>query len=643
MSFKVEPLFEGDTISAEAYQSLTSFMDIAEQRLAEIRSGEKEDYVVYRFFDYLNDPEGAEANPHELNWEGFVTRTKAIGARLQQVCQPGDRVVVMMPQNLDFVTGFCAPLFSGQIAIPAFSPTEPAHAGYLEAILTDAQPSVILTNAKVAGSVREFLKSVTMDNKPRVIAVEGIEDSLAELWTRPDIDPDSVAYLQYSSGSTRRPTASRVTHRGSLFNVAQIFRALHVKPHVRCVDWIPIFHTMSLVYIFAIPLSYSTLDIMEPAAMLQQPSRWVRSWQSRDGEDVFSSGPDFSFGLAAARGKPEEGESLDLSNLVGLMNGSEAVTQGTVDYFNATFAPYGLRENVMRPTYGMSEATCAMATPEPHLPTYIAMVDGAELSEGRFVELPKEEADKGLPQVGVGRPMKGEWAVIVKAEFDENEEFTGRGSEVPDGVIGEIWMTGPNMADGYWGLEAETEETFGNKLVSTLEGDASNTIEDGRQAPADARWLRTGDLGAYHNGQLFITGRVKDLIIVDGRNHVSTDIESTMDQAAPGKFLPNSVAAFSVSAAEVLDSAEDRTGRKIADDVQGEQLVLVAEENPEAPIEDYQELLSNVRTLVARRHGIQLADLRIVPADVIPRTPTGKIKRAECAEAYKKDAMKVNF
>ena len=643
MTFKVETLFEGDTISQEAYDSLTSFMDIAEQRYAEIESGEKEDYVVYRFFDYLNDPEGAEEHPDTLTWSSFMTRTKAIGARLQQVCEPGDRVVVMMPQNLDFVTGFCAPLFSGQIAIPAFSPTEPAHAGYLEAILTDAKPKVILTNAKVAGPVREFLKGVHMEDKPRIIAVEGIEDAMAKDWKRPEIDPDSIAYLQYSSGSTRRPTASCISHRGALFNVLQMFRGLHAKPHLRCVDWIPIFHTMSLVYIFVIPLSYSSLDIMEPAAMLQQPSRWVKSWQSKEGEVVFSSGPDFAYGFVAARGKPEEGEELDLSNLVALGDGSEAVTQGTVDYFNATFAPYGLRPNVMRPTYGNSESTCAIASPEPQIPTHIAMVDGTELSEGRFVELPADEADQGLPQVGVGRPLFGQWAVIVKAEFDENEEFTGRGVEVPDGVIGEIWMAGPNKAHGYWGLEEESKQTFHNELVETLPDDQTNTIERGERVPEGTTWLRTGDMGAYHNGQLYITGRVKDLIIVDGRNHVSNDIESTFNAAAPGKFLANSVAAFSVSAADLLDSAQERTGRTIAEDAQGEQLVLVAEENPEQPIEDFQELLGAVRALVARRHGIQLGDLRIVKQNSILRTPTGKIKRKDCAEAYKQDALDAKF
>ncbi|MFY9190667.1 MAG: AMP-binding protein [Lawsonella sp.] len=643
MAFKVETLYEGNTISQEAYESLTSFLDIAEQRIADIAAGEIEDYVIYRFFDYLNDPEGAVDNPDVLTWTSFVTRTKAIGARLQQVCEPGDRVIIMMPQNLDYVTGFSAPLFSGQISIPAFSPTEPAHAGYLEAVLTDAKPKVILTNAQVAGPVREFLKGVHMEDKPRIIAVEGIEDGMAKDWKRPDIDPEGVAYLQYSSGSTRRPTASRITHRGSLLNVLQLFRGVNAKPHLRCVDWIPIFHTMSIVYIHMVPISWASLDIMEPAAMLQQPSRWVKAWQSVDGEDVFSSGPDFAFGLAATRGKPAEGEELDLSNVIALMNGSESVTQGTVDSFNSTFMPYGLGPNVLRPSYGNSEATCVMAAPAPDVPTHVAMVDGTKLAEGQFVEMPAGEEDQGIPQVGVGQPLYGQWAVIVKAEFDENEEFTGRGSEVPDGVIGEIWMAGPNKADGYWGLDQETKETFHNELVQVLPDGKTHTVQDGKRVPEGTTWLRTGDMGAYYKGQLYITGRVKDLIIVDGRNHVSNDIESTFNAAASNKFAANSVAAFSVSAAEVLDSAQERTGRQIPDDAKGEQLVIVAEENPEQPVEDFAELLGNVRALVARRHGIQLADLRIVNEGAIPRTPTGKIKRKECSEAYKADELETRF
>ncbi|HHY07577.1 MAG TPA: AMP-binding protein [Corynebacteriales bacterium] len=640
MSFNVEALFEKPTVDLS---QVTTYMDIAEQRLAEIEAGEKEDYVIYRFFDYLNDPDGAWENPQTLTWVSLIKRAKAIGARLQQISDPGDRVVIMMPQNIDFVSAFVSCLYSGRIVVPAFSPTEPAHAGYLEAVLNDALPKVIITNVKVAREIRKFLKSVDVKQKPRVLAVEGVEDSMGQYWTRPEISPDDVAYLQYSSGSTRRPTAAKITQRGALLNVLQIMRSLGVRPRTRAVNWIPIFHAMSLAYLFAPPITYVCLDMMEPAAMLQQPSRWVRSWEAIDGEDVFSSGPDFSFGFVAARAKPEEGEELDLSNLIALMNGSESVTQGTVDFFNSTFMPYGMGPNVLRPAYGMSEATCCAATPGEGVPTYIAKVDGKALSEGRFVEVADDDADAGLPQVGVGGPMVGEWAVIVENELDENEEFTGRGKEVPDGTVGEIWLAGPNIADGYWGLDEESKKTFGNVLSEIQPDDVTHTIHDGERVPEGTTWLRTGDLGAYHKGQIFITGRLKDLIIIDGRNHVSTDIESTFNIAADGKFEQGTIAAFSVAAKDVLDSAEERTGRKLADDAKGEHLVIVAEENPEQPIEDYHKLLGDIRTLIARRHGVQLADMRIVAKEAIPRTATGKLKRSECSRLYRADQLEAHF
>ena len=202
MSFNVEALFEKPTVDLS---QVTTYMDIAEQRLAEIEAGEKEDYVIYRFFDYLNDPDGAWENPQTLTWVSLIKRAKAIGARLQQISDPGDRVVIMMPQNIDFVSAFVSCLYSGRIVVPAFSPTEPAHAGYLEAVLNDALPKVIITNVKVAREIRKFLKSVDVKQKPRVLAVEGVEDSMGQYWTRPEISPDDVAYLQYSSGSTPSP------------------------------------------------------------------------------------------------------------------------------------------------------------------------------------------------------------------------------------------------------------------------------------------------------------------------------------------------------------------------------------------------------------------------------------------------------
>ena len=159
----------------------------------------------------------------------------------------------------------------------------------------------------------------------------------------------------------------------------------------------------------------------------------------------------------------------------------------------------------------------------------------------------------------------------------------------------------------------------------------------------DAKWLRTGDCGAYYNGQLFITGRVKDLVIVDGRNHVATDIEETVVMAGAGKFLPNTIAAFSVNAADLLESASHRTGRVIAPDTKGEQLVVVAEVNPDNEVEDFEEALGAVRTLVARRHGVQLADFRVVEQGAIPRTPTQKIKRLECRNAYESDSLSARF
>lgn len=627
--------FDIDKVFGEEYDfsELTTFPEIGLRRYQEIADGAKEDWTVFRFFDYLNDP---DAQGEILNWEKFWTRSTAVASQLQTMIEKGDRVVAMLPQGLEYVVGFWGILLSGGIAIPAFSPSEPAHAGYLEAILLDAEPKVIVTSVKTAGTVRKFLKDQKIDNPPRVIVVEGIEDGLSEKWVQPDVKPEDIAYLQYSSGSTRRPTASCISHRAALTATAQILRALVNTPRHRGVQWIPVFHAMSLIYIFGCAVADIQLDIMEPAAMLQKPSRWINLLPSQDGEVVFSSAPDFAYGLAAAKARPEEGSDLDLSNVMALANGSEAVSTDSINAFKAVFTPYGLKRGVLRPAYGMSEATLGLTCPRVGEEVPMVSVDGQALAEGHFEVLPEDKADEGLPQMGLGRPLEDCWVVIVKAEFDENEEFTGRAHEIKDGEIGEIWATSVTLANGYWRREQETKETFENEITSFLPDDETHGIVNGKRFPAGSKWLRTGDCGTYHDGHIFVTGRVKDLIIVDGRNHVATDIEATTNTAAAGRLAPKGMAAFAVSAADVQDSASERTGHGIDRDSNSEQLVILAEEVGDNPIEDKDALLNDVRTLIARRHGLQIADFVVLPENSLPRTPTGKVKRLAANEAYVK-------
>ena len=496
--------FDTDKVFGEEYDfsELSTFPEMAQRRYQEIMDGAKPDYPVFRFFDYLNAP---ESTGETLNWKQFWTRATAVSAQIQAVTEPGDRVVVMTKQGLEYVVAFWGILLSGRIGIPAFSPTEPAHAGYLEAILLDAQPTLILTSVKTAGAVRDFLKSQDIKNPPRVVVVEGVEDALSEKWVAPDVKPKDIAYLQYSSGSTRRPTASCITHQGALTAAAQVLRVLVTESRHRGVQWIPIFHALSIIYIYGCAVADIQLDMMEPAAMLQKPSRWIKLLQSENGEQVFSSGPDFAYGLAAAQFTPEEYEGLDLSRLMALGNASETVTRDSVLAFQKVFAPYGLRKGVMLPAYGMSEATLGFTVPRRGDEAPLVYVDGKELAAGRFVELPEEEKDTGLPQIGVGYPMEDAWVTIVKAEFDENEEFTGRGREIEDGEIGEIWGTSITLADGYWGLEDESKEVFEIEIGEFLPDDKTHAIIDGKRVPAEFQVAAHRRLRNFPKGHLFVT------------------------------------------------------------------------------------------------------------------------------------------
>ncbi|MGQ9347343.1 long-chain-fatty-acid--AMP ligase FadD32 [Mycolicibacterium gilvum] len=585
------------------------------ERWAKVRG----DKMAYRFIDFSTERDGVE---RDLHWADFSTRNKAVGARLQQVTEPGDRVAILCPQNLDYLVAFFGTLYSGRIAVPLFDPNEPGHVGRLHAVLDDCTPSAILTTTAAAEGVRKFFRTRPAKDRPRVIAVDAVPDEVGATWEPVDVQHDTIAYLQYTSGSTRIPTGVQITHLNLATNVVQVIEALDAEEGDRGVSWLPFFHDMGLITVLLSPMLGHHISFMTPAAFVRRPGRWIRAMARKpdDTGGVISVAPNFAFDHAAARALPKDDEPpLDLSNIKCILNGSEPISAATVRRFNEAFSPYGFKPEAIKPSYGLAEATLFVSTTPIHEHPKIISVDRDELNSHRFVQVP-DDSPKAVAQAGAGQIGIAEWAVIV-----DNDTAT----ELPDGQIGEIWISGQNMGTGYWNKPDETIATFQNLLKSRT------TPSHAEGADADATWVRTGDLGAYHDGELFITGRVKDLVIVDGRNHYPQDLEYSAQEATKA-LRTGFVAAFSVPANQLPDEVFDNAhaGIKRDPDDSSEQLVIVGERAPGAHKLDMGPIIDDIRAAIAVRHGVTVRDVLLTPAGAIPRTSSGKIGRRACRSAY---------
>ncbi|MCF6389658.1 long-chain-fatty-acid--AMP ligase FadD32 [Mycobacterium sp. MBM] len=585
------------------------------ERWAKVRG----DKLAYRFLDYSTERDGIEC---ELTWSQFSARNRAVAARLQQVTEVGDRVAILCAQNLDYLVAMYGAIYAGRIAVPLFDPSEPGHVGRLHAVLEDCRPSAILTTTEAAEGVRKFFRSRPANQRPRVIAVDAVPAEVASTWEPVEVTVETVAYLQYTSGSTRIPTGVQITHLNLATNIVQIIEALEAEEGDRGLSWLPFFHDMGLITALLSPMIGHNFTFMTPAAFVRRPGRWIREMARKpdDTGGVISVAPNFAFDHAAARGVPKDGEPpLDLSNVKAVLNGSEPISAATVRRFNDAFGPYGFPAKAIKPSYGLAEATLFVSTTPSSEEPKIIHVDRDALNSNSIVEV-DADSPKAVAQASAGKVGVSEWAVIVDAES---------ATELPDGQIGEIWISGPNMGTGYWNKPEETIATFQNILKSRTE------LSHAEGAADDATWVRTGDYGAFYDGDLYITGRVKDLVIIDGRNHYPQDLEYSAQEATKA-VRTGFVAAFSVPAnqlpAEVFE--DTHAGLKRDPEDTSEQLVIVAERAPGSHKMELGPVVDDIRAAIAVRHGVTVRDVLLTPAGAIPRTSSGKIGRRACRAGY---------
>lgn len=559
------------------------------------------DAVAFRYLDYAGSSDGAAV---ELTWKQFGARLRAIGAQLQQLAGPGDRVAIMAPQGLDYVAGFYATVKCGMVAVPLFAPELPGHAERLHTALGDSTPVAVLTTTAVRHIVDDFLDKLPRALRPRVVVIDAIPESSGESFAVVEIDVDAVSHLQYTSGATRAPIGVEVTHRSVGTNLLQMILSIDMLDrNTHGLSWLPLYHDMGLSMIGfpAVYGGHSTL--MSPTAFIRRPQRWIQALSdaSRRGR-VVTAAPNFAYELTAQRGRPAPEAQIDLSNVV-MIIGSEPVSKTAITAFNEAFEPFGLPRTAIKPSYGIAEATLFVATIDPDAHARAVYLSREQLGYGRAVPVAADDPD-AVAQVSCGRVARSLAAVIVAADD---------GRELPDGQIGEIWLHGDNVTAGYWGRPEETQRVFGARLHSRLaEGSHADSV-----APEGA-WLRTGDLGCYLGGELYVTGRMVDLITVAGRSYYPDDIEQTVAAASP--MVRHGYAVAFTVAGELVD-----------------RLVIVAERATGTGRTDPSPAIAAIRGDVARVHGLTVADVRFVPAGAIPRTTSGKLGRSACREQYLSD------
>ncbi len=588
-----------DCLDADGNVSLppgTTLISLIERNITNVG-----DSVAYRYLDYAR----TEGHALEVTWAQLGVRLQAIAARIQRLAGEGDRVAILAPQGIDYVAGFYAAVKAGTIAVPLFAPELPGHAERLETALRDSEPTVVLTTAAAKGAVEDFLIHGTQLRTPHVVVIDQIPDSAGESFVPVELGVDRVSHLQYTSGSTRPPVGVEITHRAVGVNLTQMILSIDLlNRNTHGVSWLPLYHDMGLSMIGfpAVYGGHSTL--MSPTAFVRRPQRWIQALSagSRQG-NVVTAAPNFAYEWTAQRGLPAAGDDIDLSNVV-LIIGSEPVSIDAIATFNKAFAPYGLPRTAFKPSYGIAEATLLIATIDPSAEAKVVYLDREQLGTGRAVRV-GADAPSAVPHVSCGRIARSLRSVIVNPDT---------AAELADGAVGEVWLQGDNVGRGYWGRPEETERAFHARLQSRL---AQSSRAEG--TAADSPWLRTGDLGVYLDGEIYIAGRIADLVIIDGRNHYPQDIEATAAEASP-MVRRGYATAFSVPGNEVPESDSS--------------LVIIAERAAGTSRDDPQPAIEAIKAAVLHRHGLTASDVRLLPAGAIPRTTSGKLARLACRTQY---------
>lgn len=563
-----------------------TFVDVLEER-----SGELGDVTLY---DFLLNGE-VDGPRSSRTFAEQASRARALGAFLQSRCLAGERALLLYPPGIEFMDGFLGCLHGGVIAVPAYPP-DPQRLDRtlprLQAIAKDCDAKVILTTSQIKEMAAFLLPAAPDLGQLEWIATDEIDQALASEWKHPGVTAETVAFLQYTSGSTATPKGVILTHENLIHNNEMICAGFGHDRSKQGVSWLPLYHDMGLIGHVLQPLYVGFgCAFMSPLAFLKKPLRWLSAISHF--KATTSGGPNFAFDLCARKASEADVTKLDLSSWEVAFNGAEPVRHDTLDKFAQRFAPANFRRTAFYPCYGLAEATLIVTGASKTAEPTSIVINDTELQANRAS--PEPPATKVC--VSSGRTILGQDVHIVDPDTHV---------ACAEGEVGEIWVRGASVAQGYWNRAEESVANFGARLA----------------IGGDGPFLRTGDLGFMRDGELYVTGRRKDLMIFRGRNYYPQDVEQVVEQSHP-LVRAGCVAAFSA----------DLGGQ--------ERLVIVAEVDV-APVQpDAREVAAAIRGAVAAKLELQPHGISLLKARSIPKTSSGKIQRHACRDGWKSETLEV--
>ena len=553
------------------------------------RAAEQPEHEGYSF---LTDREGGRgAKDGSLSYGRLEQRSLAIAVALEGLGSCGQRIILLYPPGLEFIEGFYGCMCAGMTAVPSYPP-EPSRLdrtlARLRAIVADAEASAVLTISSVKKMAEKLFAQAPELAALPWISTDEVPAEWRSGWKQPQVLSEDLALLQYTSGSTGSPKGVMLSHSNLCHNARLVYDAVEHDRGDRYVSWLPMFHDMGFMAGVLEPLFGAIPAVlMSPESFLRSPFRWLEAISSN--KATISGGPDFAYDLCARKIGPEQRERLDLSSWSVAFNGAEPIRAETLDRFTEAFEPCGFRREAFYPCYGLAEATLMVAGGRKHLPPVVRSFDRRGVRQIKDIQI----ENKTTKLVSCGKGLGEQEVTIVNPDSQRRCRF---------GEMGEIWVSGPSVALGYWNQPEETERTFHAEIA----------------ADSRAQFLRTGDLGLLSDGELFITGRIKDVIIVRGTNHYPQDIELTVEQCHP-LLRPGCGAAFST----MVDGVE--------------QLVVVHEVSDRAV--DPSAIIDLIRNNVAREHEIQCSAVMLIRSGTIAKTTSGKIQRFACRQAFESGTL----
>ncbi len=537
--------------------------------------------------------QNGETESGRLTYGELDRQARAIASHLQQ--WRGERALLLYPSGLEFITAFFGCLYAGVIAVPVYPPRRSQKLSRLLSIVNDAQGKLALTTTSILGDIEKRWSEEYELGQLKWVATDTITANRGEFVPH-TVTPESLAFLQYTSGSTGTPKGVMVTHGNIIHNQQLIEQAFGHSEKSVVVGWLPLFHDMGLIGNVMQPIYLGIPCIlMPPVAFLQKPIRWLKAISKY--RATTSGGPNFAYDLCVQKVQPEQLASLDLSSWDLAFNGAEPIRAETLEQFSQKFAQCGFNYSAFYPCYGMAETTLFMTGGEKNQRPVIQRVKAGELEENSVVETEISSKESRV-FVGVGRPYMETTVSIVNPE-----ELT----VCEEGKVGEIWVSGGSVAAGYWNRSLATQETF------------EGNLKDRGESP----FLRTGDLGFVSNGELFVTGRLKDVIIIRGRNYYPQDIELTVEKSHPC-LRSNSSAAFSL-------------------EIEGEERLVIAGEVERTYLRNLKidEVVREIQIAVSTEHELEVYGVILLKTGSIPKTSSGKIQRRACKLGFRENSLNV--